>query len=363
MTKEVYKISGKELNRIINEAVESFISENSDNEAFLGINFGVQTRKENRINTFKYARLYSDLVNKVSNIAGELNRRLQIVQSSQQGAVSEGLVGASIKGVSKYGLKNGLKGAAKVAGKKAFKRTLVGGLAAAAAIFAGIPQSISQKIQQFRNPGQTKPEEVIEGYAELAGWMQEICQTTQEHPEILGAAALQDETLNGPQDPDKTPFMTAGEGAGMAVSLGLACAGPVGLAAAAVFDAIDIAGMLVSAGAERDKEGLRIVEKQYEYINTAIEDMNKALAQSNNPQTAQSVVRSQQQQPVQQQPQQQGQVQLPNGYVIGKPAPFAANDPAQVGRLQKYFGLQVTNKWDRNTQAAWDNWLKQNYQA
>lgn len=363
MRKNTYTLKEADLKRMISK----ILKESLDNEAFLGIDFGIDERQRNRVNTFKYARLYSGLVQQVEKIAAELERRVQILQNvqgqgaaAQQPAVNEGLGGALIKGVSKYGLKNGIKGAAKVAGKKAFKRSMYVGLAATAALFAGIPQTISAKIQQFKNPAQTKPQDVIGAYGELAEWMGEMCQAVQENPAILGAAALQDSTLNGPGEVDSGPFMTAGEGAGIAASLGMAAAGgPIGLAAAAVFDVIDIAGMLVSAGAKQDEEGLKMVEKQYQYLNTAIKDMNQALAQSAQAQPQ----GTQQQQPVQQQAQTNTQKrQLPAGYAVGRPAPFANNDQPQVARFQQFVGLQPTGKWDNNTQAYWDNWLRQTYQ-
>lgn len=347
--------------------------ESLDNEAFLGIDFGIDERQRNRINTFKYARLYSGLVQQVEKIAAELERRVQILQNAQgQGAkaqqptMNEGLVGAAIKGVGKYGWKNGLKGAARLAGKKAWKRTMYAGIAAAAALFAGIPQSITARIQQFKNPAQTQPDDVIQAYGELAEWMGGMCQAVQENPEILGATALNDATLNGPEQVKSGPFMTGGEVAGVATSIGLACIPVVGWAAAAVFDAVDIASMLVSGGAKQDEEGLKMVEKQYEYLNVAIKDMNQALAQSaqQKPQAA-----TQQRQVQQQTPQQQAQAvtqkrQLPAGYVVGRPAPFANNDPQQVARFQKFVGLNPTGKWNdgQNTQAYWDNWLRQTYQ-
>jgi len=348
----------------LKEIISKILKESLDNEAFLGIDFGIDERQKNRINTFKYARLYSGLVQQVEKIAAELGKRVQILQNAQGNAkqqpeMNEGLVGAAVKGVGKYGVKNGLKGAAKVAGKKAWKRTMYAGLAATAALFAGIPQTISQRIQEFKNPAQTKPEDVIQAYGELAEWMGEMCQAVQENPEILGANALGDSTLNGPGEVDSGPFMTSGEVGGVAASIGMACIPVVGWAAAAVFDAVDIASMLVSSGAKQDEEGLKMVEKQYEYINTAIKDMNQALTKS-----AQAKPQGMpQQQPVQQQTQTVAQKrQLPNGYIVGRPAPFAKNDPQQIMRFQQYVGISPTGKWDKNTQMSWDNWLKQTYQ-
>ena len=355
--KNTHTLNESDLKRMISK----ILKESLDNEAFLGIDFGIDERKRNRINTFKYARLFSGLVQQVEKIAAELEKRTQILQNAQgaqaqQATMNESLIGAAIKGVSKYGVKNGLKGAARVAGKKAWKRVAVAGLATG--IF-GLPQIISKKIEQFKNPAQTKPQDVIDAYGELAGWMGEMCQTVQENPAILGATALQDSTLNGPGEVDSGPFMTAGEGAGMAASLGMACIPVVGWAAAAAFDAVDIASQFVSAGAKQDEEGLKMVEKQYEYINTAIKDMNQALAKSAqaNPQG------TPQQRPVQQQTQTGTQKrQLPAGYVVGSPAPFAKNDPQQIMRFQQYVGISPNGKWDNNTQAYWDNWLRQTYQ-
>lgn len=361
--KNTYTLNESDLKKMISKVLK----ESLDNEAFLGIDFGIDERQRNRVNTFKYARLYSGLVQQVEKIATELERRVQILQGAQaqQPVVNEGLGGALIKGVSKYGLKNGVKGAAKVAGKKAWKRSMYAGLAATAALFAGIPQTISAKIQQFKNPAQTKPQDVIGAYGELAEWMGEMCQAVQENPAILGAAALQDSTLNGPREVDSGPFMTAGEGAGLAASLGMAAIPVVGWAAAAVFDVVDIASMVISAGAKQDEEGLKMVEKQYKYLNTAIKDMNQALAQS----AQQKPQGATQQRPIQQQPSQQQQTQtgvqkrqLPAGYAVGRPAPFANSDPQQVARFQKFVGLNPTGKWDNNTQTYWNNWLTQTYQ-
>ena len=354
MGKEVYRIKGSDLNRMINEAIDEKM-----------LDFGIQTRKNNRLSSFKYARLYGDMVAKVQAVAQQLNQRLQILQRAEQaqGQVSEGIggfVGKAITGSAKLvrrnGLKGGMKAANKLYGKGMRKRLFIGALASMAAIFANVPGRIAQWVEKFKTPGQTTPKEVITAYGELAEWMQEMCQTTQEHPELLGAASLSDETLNGPEEVEGDKFSVK-DGVELAASVGISFVPIVGWA----YDAVDIAASLVSAGAENDKEGLKTVGQQYQYLNKAVTDMNKALAQSSNPQAAQTATRGQQS--IQQQPQQQAQAQLPNGYVIGRPAPFANNDPAQVGRLQKYLGLQATNRWDRNTQAAWDNWLKQTYQA
>lgn len=357
--KNTYILKETDLKKMISE----ILKESLDNEAFLGIDFGIDERQRNRINTFKYARLYSGLVQQVQQIASELERRVQILQSAgQTQEVNEGLIGAAIKGVGRYGLKNGLKGAAKVAGKKAWKRSMYAGLAGAAALFAGIPQAISARIQQFKNPAQTKPKDVIQAYGELAEWMQNMCQTVQDNPQILGATALQNGTINGPEEVKNDPLMTAGEAGGLATSIGMACLGPVGIAAAAVFDVIDVASMLVSAGAKQDEEGLKMVEKQYQYLNTAIKDMNQALVQSARQQSGQ--VTQQQHVPQQAQTNQVATAKrhLPAGYAVGRPAPFAANDPQQVARFQQFVGIQPSGKWDNNTQAYWNNWLKQTYQ-
>ena len=122
--------------------------------------------------------------------------------------------------------------------------------------------------------------------------------------------------------------------------------------------------MLVSAGAKQDEEGLKIVEKQYEYLTTAVKDMNQALVQSAKQKPGKVTQQQQAPQPAQVQTNQVATAkrQLPAGYAVGRPAPFAANDPQQVARFQQFVGIQPTGRWDNNTQTYWNNWLKQTYQ-
>ena len=313
----VYKITAKELTKIINEETNRAILENKQDEKFLGIDFGVQTRKENRLNTFKYARLFGNLVNQVQSISDQLSQRLEILQSvaqtetqqtqyqQPQGQVAEGFLGkataGTVKLIGRNGLKAGLRASKKLYGKKAIKYLMVGGLSAMVLSFLKVPQTIGQWIEKFKNPGQTTPQDVISAYGEVADWMQGICQVTQENPELLGAAALQDSTLGGPEEV-KNKFKVS-DGIALAASFGTMALGPIGWA----YDALDIAGSLVSAKANSEQEGLQVVEKQYQYITNAIADMNQALQQSTTPQAA--PVASQQQQVQQyQQPQQQTQM-------------------------------------------------------
>lgn len=358
----VYRIKAEKLVNLINEEVSRYLKENSQNEKVLGVSFGVQARKENRINTFRYARLYGTMVSQIQAIENQLLQRVQMIQNAQQTQISEGGLGAVVKGstkaVRKLGLKNGMKLANRTYGKAVRKKLFGAAIASVIATLSGVPQRIGQWLEHFKNPAQAKPNEVIEGYGELAGWMQEICQTTQEYPEILGAATLQDSTLNGPEEVQGNGFSVK-DGVELAASIGVSFIPIVGWA----YDAVDIAGSLISAKAESEQEGLKVVEKQYQYIEKAIADMNNVLQQTSNPQTLQqAATQNTQQQTPQQQPQQQvAQQQLPQGYIVGQPAPFANTDPQQVMRLQQYLGLQATGRWDRNTQGAWDNWLRTTY--
>ena len=284
MAKEVYRINADDLSRMINEAVDEKM-----------LDFGIQTRKENRLNAFKYARLYGDMVAKVQSIGSQLNQRLQYLQGVEQsqgaqvqaqGQVQEdveegvgGFIGKAITGSAKLikrnGLKAGMRAANKLYGKGMRKRLFIGAIAALAATFTNVPQRIGQWIQKFKTPGQTQPNEVITAYGELADWMQEMCQATQEYPELLGAASLNAETLNGPGEAQGNGFSVT-DGVELAASVGISFIPIVGWA----YDAVDIAASLVSAGAQNDQEGLKTVEQQYQYLNKAVADMNKALQQS-----------------------------------------------------------------------------------
>ena len=179
-----------------------------------------------------------------------------------------------------------------------------------AAIFANVPQRIGQWVQKFKTPGQTTPNEVVTAYGELAEWMQEMCQATQEHPELLGAASLNAETLNGPEEVQGNGFGVK-DGVELAASVGISFIPVVGWA----YDALDIAASLVSAGAENDEEGLKAVEQQYQYLNKAVADMNKVLSQTSNAQIPRQTQTYQQtQMPQQTQAQQNQQTQ-------GQPVP------------------------------------------
>ena len=350
MPKEVYKISGKELNRMINEAIEEKIL---DEKITWTDMFGLKTRKQNRINAISYARQYGELVNKINAIAQEIDRRVELLQSTQSGQMNES-VGAFTKLGGILASKGFTKAAAKSFAKRAGKVVGGIGLASIPAFIVG-PQNIQAWFQKFNsNRAQVTPKEVISAYDELTEWMRNICQVLQEHPEILGAQqALSDETLNGPEEVQGEGF-GVGDAVEMAAGIGMYAIPYVGWA----LGAVDLAHSIVHAGAEANREGLEQVSNQIKYLNKAVANVNQAL-QGKSPRKTNQYT----QQPVQQQPQQQTQAQFPNGYFVGRPAPFASNDPQQVARMQNYFGLQATGRWDRNTQVAWDNWLRQTYQV
>lgn len=356
MAKETYRLNGMELTSLINEEVERALSENQTDEKWTYNDmFGIKTRRENRVNAIKYARLYGSYVNKIQKISDEVSRRLEILQNSQRlnevaGALAR--IGAKFaaKGITKAGAKAFSKSAGKVVGKI--------GLASIPAFIVG-PENIQGFFQKFNsNRAQATPQEVIAAYDELATWMGNICSVLQQHPEIIGAVALQDATLNGPEQVESGPMFDAADATEMAVGIGVLFIPYVGWA----LGAIDLAHTLVHAGAEANQEGLKAVAKQIEYLDKAIADVNAALTKASDPRAAQQA-QARQGQP-QANPQVQAQTQepqAPQGYVIGQPAPFATNDPEQVKRMQSYFGLQPTGKWDNNTQSAWDRWLGKRY--
>lgn len=350
--KVTYNVNERELYEIINAVVKKMVNENVESEAFTYTDmFGAKTRRENRVNAIKYAKYYPQYVKKIQAIADEVSRRVQILTSaSQQKQVNE-VAGAMTKIGGKLAAKGITKASAKAFGKKAAGVVGKISLASIPAFIIG-PQNIQAYFQKFNtNRANATPQEVIAAYDELATWMQNICGIIQQHPEILGATKLNDETLNGPQEVDSGPMFDAGDVVELAASIGLWSIPFVGWA----LGAIDLAHGIVHAGAEGNKEGLKMVANQISYLNKAIANINAALAGK----TANG------QQPKQQTPQQQGQQQvtaaLPNGYVIGQPAPFAGTDPQQVQRLQGYLGLNPTGRWDNNTQTAWDNWLRKTY--
>lgn len=345
----VYRLNEDELRRIIAEAV----FESLDTEEWTYKDpFGVKTRRDNRVNAIKYARLYGPLVQRVQAIADEITRRTEILQGSGQ-------VNEAAGAVAKTGLKLFTKAGAEAFAKKAGTAVGIAGLASIPAFLVG-PQNISGYLQKFNtNRAQATPQEVIAAYGELASWMQNICSVLQEKPEIIGAAALQDSTLNGPEEVESGPMFDVGDVVETAAGIGVFFIPYVG----PILGAIDLVHSLVHAGAAGNRDGLKVVEKQYQYLNKAIVDIEGILQKSNNPALLQQA-KGQQQQQYQgaQQTQQQTQARpMPNGYVIGRPAPFASSDLQQVQRLQTYLGLQATGQWDRNTQNAWDNWLRRTY--
>lgn len=346
-----YNINETELHEIINAVLEKMLNESVESEGFTYTDmFGANTRRENRVNAIKYAKYYPQYVQKIEAIVKEVDRRVQILMGASQNQQMNEIAGAVTKIGSKLAAKGITKAAAETFGKKAAGVVGKISLASIPAFIIG-PQNIQAYFQKFNtNRANATPQEVIAAYDELATWMQNICGVIQQHPEILGATKLNDETLNGPQEVDTGPMFTAGDVVELAAAIGVWSIPFVGWA----LGAIDLAHGIAHAGAEGNKEGLQMVANQMSHLNKAIANINAALAgQSANGQQQAA------------QPQQQGQQQiaggLPNGYVVGQPAPFASTDPQQVQRLQNYLGLNPTGRWDNNTQAAWDNWLRKTY--
>lgn len=344
--KTTYKLNENDVRFLIKESIADFIKESQENEGFTYTDmFGIKTRHENRVNAIKYARKYGEYVNKIQNIANEVNRRVNILTSANGQGINES-AGAAVKVgtklLTKAGAKTFAKRAAGIVGKV--------GLASIPAFIIG-PQNIQAYFQKFNtNRAQATPQEVISAYDELASWMQNICGVLQQHPEILGAGQIDKNIINGPEAVDNGPMFNAGDAIELAASIGIYAIPYVGWA----LGAIDLVHSVVHAGAEANKEGLEMVGNQIKYIDKAIVNLNAAL--SGKPASGNST-NGQQANAGNQQPAQQ----LPNGYVIGKPAPFAQNDPQQVMRLQNYLGLTPTGKWDSNTQTSWDNWLRKTY--
>lgn len=342
-----YIVNGKELYEIINAADKKLVNENTENEKFTyGDMFGIKTSRENRVNAIRYAKYYGQYYQKVQAIADEVDRRVQLLtNASQQQQINE-IGGALGKIGTKLAAKGITKASAKTFGKKAAGVVGKIGLASIPAFIVG-PENIQAYFQKFNsNRAQVTPKEVIVAYDELATWMQNICAVLQEHPEILGAGQLTDETLNGPEAVDSGPMFDAADAVELAASIGVYAIPYVGWA----LGAIDLVHSVIHAGADANKEGLKMVENQMKYLDKAIANINAALSgkAANGQQRGQN-------------PQQQTAGTLPNGYVVGQPAPFAKSDPQQVQRLQGYLGLQQTGSWDRNTQSAWDNWLRRTY--
>ena len=341
-----YIVNGKELYEIINAADKKLVNENAENEKFTyGDMFGIKTSRENRVNAIRYAKYYGQYYQKVQAIADEVDRRVQLLTNASQRQINE-IGGAIGKIGTKLAAKGITKAAAKTFGKKAAGVVGKIGLASIPAFIVG-PENIQAYFQKFNsNRAQVTPKEVIAAYDELATWMQNICAVLQEHPEILGAGQLTDETLNGPEAVDSGPMFDAADAVELAASIGVYAIPYVGWA----LGAIDLVHSVIHAGADANKEGLKMVENQMKYLDKAIANINAALSgkAANGQQRGQN-------------PQQQTAGTLPNGYVVGQPAPFAKSDPQQVQRLQRYLGLQQTGSWDRNTQSAWDNWLRRTY--
>jgi hypothetical protein len=339
--KNTHKITEREMRGLIKESIIEIVNENYENEGFTYTDmFGIKTRRENRVNAIRYARMFGSYFEKIQAIADELDRRLNLLTASKSQQVNE-----IADAVAKVGTKLFTKAGLKAFGKKASGVVSKIGLASIPAFIIG-PQNVQAYFQKFNtNRAQATPQEVIAAYDGLANWLQNICGVLQQYPEILGAGQLDKGTLNGPEAVDGGPMFTAGDAVELAASIGVYAIPYVGWA----LGAIDLVHSFVHAGAEANKEGLEMVRNQIKYIDKAIVNINAALSgksangqqvDTGNQQTAQ---------------------QLPNGYVIGKPAPFAQNDPQQVMRLQNYLGLTPTGKWDNNTQTSWDNWLRKTY--
>ncbi len=307
--KKTYKLSERELRGIIKEAIKSVVTENTMNEfvppgaggmvmtqqlgkqiatdlkngnGIAGISFGIQKRKLNNQKIAGFVSQFESLATQVMAIRDELERRIQIIQSASNGGVNEGKAGILRTGRKLLGTTS------KVTRKVAPK---VIGAAAGVTIGAaclGIPQKITDDIRRYRNPKDVTAVDVEESYGMLAQWIQQMCLAVQESPQILGAYAISKDLANGPQDPTKQPIMTGSEAFWLAASIGASFMGPVGW----VYDALDLVGAWTSAKANDDEETLRIVEKQREYLLTAIKTLNnvlqgaktKSLAPTNNTQ-------------------------------------------------------------------------------
>lgn len=386
-----YKLTQDDLRKMVNESLVRILSENQEDEAFLGIDFGIDEREENRRNTILYSKYFKKLAHKVDLISNEIARRAEILQIALGGEDEEAYdsfegeqlnewIGKAIdfvgKGLTKFGTK---------VGEKTGRRIITGSIAASiAANFAGIPQSIADKYEKFRHPGRATAKEVSEAYGDLTQWVGEICQTLETYPEIIGAAAVSDEVKNGPQDPESGPWITAGQAAGLAVSIGSTFLGPIGVAAGLIFDAIDIIGGLVSAGAFEDQELLKVVKKQHEYVSKAVSEINKALTASKHGFASNQRAMANGGYPSNYDASADSMDWMPspqmdwnwngygmNGYGTGKrplPQGYAMNrqpsnmDAESLARFQNFVGVPVTRKWDRQTNAAWNTWLQNTYE-
>ena len=291
VNKKTYYLTNEDIKYMVNRTVNRILNENIENESFLGINFGKKFRKENAYLTQKYVGLFCGLYDKIKAISEELGKRAEILDQIQKQnqntnqSVNEGsFFGTLFKTIGRFGLKKGTKAAYKIAGKQFGKR--IGALtwgSLAVSLFQ-VPEIIGQRVERFKNPEQVKSSEIISGYGELAEWMKNLCEIVKTRPEILGAYKLKDEIYSGPQDVEKGPFMTGGEAAGAGVSMGLYALTPVtyGISGiiAAVWDVIDLAGMLFSSKARSENEALKMVEKQYEYLNKAVIGFSQILAKT-----------------------------------------------------------------------------------
>ena len=364
----IYALSQDDLKKMVNESVVRILLESQEDEAFLGIDFGIDERKDNRLKTIKYAKLFTSLANKVDMISNELSRRAKILQiafEDENGQINEGIPGKAV-GLATKGL---TKLSTKIGGKTA-RRIITGSMAAyLAADFAGVPQAISQKVQKFKNPGQAIPKEVIEAYDELAQWMIEICNLLEKYPEIIGANAISDAVKNGPEEAESGPWITAGDAIGMAASIGATFIPGIGPAIGLLYDVVDIAASFISAGAMQDKEGLAVVEKQYAYISKAVSEINVALTNSKNVAPSQAQAAAGQSanpqaatgQGTSQQADTAGKRPLPQGYAMNR-QPSNLMDKSKLLKFQQFMKVKPTGVWDRPTQAAWNEWLNKTYQ-
>ena len=371
MARKVYRLSEQDVKQIIYESVNRIMAENTDNEAFsyatrdvngnLRGDFGGRTtRANNRVYTFKYAREFPAIYNQYMAIQNEIEQRINIILSAEQkqSAINENWMTSAGKavwgGVKTVGKKLGSKTAQKWVGRASLA-TMIPMLLA--------PDKFANFMNRLADPSsisQIKPEEVIAQYNELTNGMQTLCQMIQEHPEILGAYSIDDEILAGPAEAEQENF-GAGDVAEMAAGIGVTFIPYVG----PILGLIDMAHSLFSMGARHTADKLKVVEQQIIYLKKAISSLGAVLTKTRNIQPGANQQVQQRQVPGQQQNYQQlpQERQLPNGYVIGQPAPFALYDPEQVARLQKYFGLPQTGRWTNDTQLKWDEWLRSTYKV
>ena len=291
VNKKTYYLTNEDIKYMVNRTVNRILNENIENESFLGINFGKNFKQENKYLLQKYAGLYSELYYKVVAIGEELKKRAEILDQIQNQntnqPINEGgpsFVGTLFKTIGRFGLKKGTKAAYKLAGKQLSRRVGTITWGSLALSFSQVPEKLGRLVEKFKNPDEVQVSDIIVGYGDMAQWMQQKCAEVKEYPEILGAYALKNEIYSGPQNVENGPLMTAGEAAGAGVSLGLYALSPAtfGISGiiAVLWDVIDVAAMLFSSKARSENEALKMVEKQYEYLNKAVIGFSEILAKT-----------------------------------------------------------------------------------